>query len=239
VRFIVQHGGNIVDTDGKGNTISHFAVANEYHDILKFLSKQIINLDVQNSDGDTPLLQAVREGRNWIVQYLVEKHSDKNTHGNDGKRPLDVVVLKGNMEITRVLLGINALSYKLGMHMFVAARFGFLDLLQRCVAIGEDINVKTEDGKSPLHVASKSGQVATVQYLSEHGAPLDLQDNSGNTALHMAVSNGHLEVTRVLVKKGRHEEVVRELLKYSASVNISNNKGGTHLNIASFNGHLM
>jgi ankyrin repeat protein len=57
----VQHGGNIEDTDGKGNTIAHFAVANENYDILKFLSKQ--ESEVLNSDGDTPLLKAVREGR--------------------------------------------------------------------------------------------------------------------------------------------------------------------------------
>jgi len=34
VRFIVQHGGNINDTDGKGNTIAHLAVANENCDLL-------------------------------------------------------------------------------------------------------------------------------------------------------------------------------------------------------------
>jgi len=39
VLFIVQHGGNIEVTDGKGNTIVHFAVANENYYMLKFLSK--------------------------------------------------------------------------------------------------------------------------------------------------------------------------------------------------------
>jgi len=36
--FIVQHVGNIKVTVVKGNTIVHFAIANEIYDILKFLS---------------------------------------------------------------------------------------------------------------------------------------------------------------------------------------------------------
>jgi hypothetical protein len=68
VRLIVQHGGNIEDADWKGNTIAHFVVANENYDILNFLSQLNISLDVQNSDGDTTLLQAVREKIKQVVQ---------------------------------------------------------------------------------------------------------------------------------------------------------------------------
>ena len=46
VLFIVQNGGNINVTDGKGNTIAHFALANENYYILKFLSKQEENSEV-------------------------------------------------------------------------------------------------------------------------------------------------------------------------------------------------
>ena len=200
--FILQYGGNIEDTDRKGNSIAHFAVANENYDILNFLSQQNVSLDVQNSDGDTPLLQAVREGKNRLVRYLVERNWDINTQNNDGMRPLDVAVQKGNKEISRLLLERNARSCKAGIHMVEAARFAFLDLLQHFEAMGDDINVRADNGESPLHSACESGQVATVQYLCEHGALLDLQDNNGNTALHVAVCNGHLEVTRVLVEKG-------------------------------------
>jgi ankyrin repeat protein len=225
VRFIVQHGGNIQDTDSEGNTIAHIAVANENIDILKFLSIRDANLDVQNSDGNTPLLQAVREGKTRIVQYLAERNTDINTQGSDGLRPLDVAFLKGNLEITQLLLELNALSGKTGMHVVVAARFGFLDLLQRFVAMGEEINVKTEEGESPLHAACKSDQVATVQYLCQYGALLESQDNSGNTPLHVAVSNGYFDVTRVLVENG-------------ANMSVSNASGSTALHIAAKGGYL-
>jgi len=88
------------------------------------------------------------------------------------------------------------------MHIVVAVIFGLVDLLQGFVAMGDDINLKADNGECPLHAACESGQVATVQYLCDHGAVLDWQDNTGNTALHVAVSNGHLDVTRILVEKG-------------------------------------
>jgi ankyrin repeat protein len=76
----------------------------------------------------------------------------------------------------------------MGKHMVAATRFGFLDLLQRFVAMGHDFNVKSNNGESPLNAAGKSGHDTTVQYLCEHGAILDWQDNNGNSALHVAVS---------------------------------------------------
>ena len=85
--------------------------------------------------------------------------------------------------------------------MFGAERFGFVDLLQPFVEVGNDINLKADNGDSPLHAACESGQVATVQYPCEHGAILDWQDDNGNTALHVAVSNGYPDFTRVLVEK--------------------------------------
>jgi len=225
VQFIVQHGGNVEDTDGKGNSIAHFAVANGNYEILNFLSQQNVSLDVQNFDGDTPLVKAVREGRNRMVQYLVDRNCDINIKGNDRMLPLDVAVLKGNLEITRILLEHNASSGKSSTHIVAAARFGFVDLLQRFVAMGEDINVMADNGESPLHVASGSGNVATVQYLCEHGAILDCQDNNGNTALHVAVSNGHLDATRILVEEG-------------ANLCAADESGSTALHIAAKGGYL-
>jgi ankyrin repeat protein len=160
-----------------------------------------------------------------MVKYLLERNCEINTQGNDGMRPLDVAVLEGNMEITRFLLERNARSVNSGIHIVAAARFGFVDLLQRFVTMGDDIDMKADNGESPLHVVCEYGQVATVQYLCQHGAILYLQDNNGNTSLHVAVSNGHLEVTRFLVEKGSN------LCAADAS-------GSTALHIAAKGGYL-
>jgi ankyrin repeat protein len=143
------------------------------------------------------------------------------------------------------------------MRIFAAARFGFLDLLLRFVALGDDVNLKADNGESALHAACESGQVATVQYLSEHEALLDMKDNNGNTALHVAVSNGHLDVTRVLVQKGAnlcatdvsgstalhiaakcgYLDVVKYLADSFAAIDMRNTKNETALLEAAAEGH--
>ena len=125
-----------------------------------------------------------------------------NTQGKDGLRTSHVAFLRCNLEVSHHLLEQNAHSRKAGMDIAAATRFGFLDLLQRFEAKGDDIIVTADKCEISLHVACESGQAATLQYLCEHGTLLDLQDNSGNTAMHMAVSNSHLDVTGVLLEKG-------------------------------------
>jgi len=63
------------------------------------------------------------------------------------------------MEITRILLERNAGSGKTSMRIAAAARFGFLDLLLRFVNMGDDVNVKADNGESPLHAACESGHL--------------------------------------------------------------------------------
>jgi ankyrin repeat protein len=138
VLFIVQHGGNIEDTDGKGNTIAHFAVADENHDLLTFLSENHSHLlHVQNYYGETPLLQALREGINWIAQFVTEEPKGNRT-------ALDDEVIK----LTRVLKERYVPSGKAGKYIVEAARLGFLYLLQKCVESGDDTNVMDDNGES-------------------------------------------------------------------------------------------
>jgi ankyrin repeat protein len=70
------------------------------------------------------------------------------------------------------------------------------------MAMENDINAKADNGESLLHVASKYGHIATVQYLCEHGAALDWQDKNGNTALHVAAEVGSQEICRILLNSG-------------------------------------
>jgi hypothetical protein len=44
-------------------------------------------------------------------------------------RPLDIAVLQGNMETTRILLERNASSGKANMRVVTSASFGVVDLL--------------------------------------------------------------------------------------------------------------
>jgi ankyrin repeat protein len=81
------------------------------------------------------------------------KPSDVNTQSKDGRRPLDVAVIKGNTDLSRLSLASNARSGNAGMHILVPAHLAFLDILHSFVIKENEINLKTEDVEDLLHEA--------------------------------------------------------------------------------------
>lgn len=92
------------------------------------------------------------------------------------------------------------------------------------MAKGADVNVRNEDGMTPLIWAAFIGHLDIVKFLVDNGNGMDIdaRDNKGCTALAMAVLMGKLEVVKILVAKG-------------ANVNKRNKGGATPLILAAGN----
>jgi ankyrin repeat protein len=76
----------------------------------------------------------------------------------------------------------------------------------------------------PLHLASRVGDVETIQLLFQTCNAKKI-DDGGRTALHHAADVGHLDVARVLLKK-------------RLSLKAKDDKGQTPLHLAAANGHV-
>ena len=70
------------------------------------------------------------------------------------------------------------------------------------------MNICTEDGRTPLMVASKHGHINAVERLLEGGAYLEEFDMDNDTALQYAVGGNQLEVVKILLKKKADPNVV-------------------------------
>jgi len=66
----------------------------------------------------------------------------------------------------------------------------------------EDVNIADNDGRTPLMVASGSGNLGVVQQLVNLGADIEARDKMGRTAFLYAVETGGDRVFRVLVDLG-------------------------------------
>eukprot|EP00295_Goniomonas_pacifica_P005612 CAMPEP_0175829722 /NCGR_PEP_ID=MMETSP0107_2-20121207/13509_1 /TAXON_ID=195067 ORGANISM="Goniomonas pacifica, Strain CCMP1869" /NCGR_SAMPLE_ID=MMETSP0107_2 /ASSEMBLY_ACC=CAM_ASM_000203 /LENGTH=210 /DNA_ID=CAMNT_0017142565 /DNA_START=59 /DNA_END=688 /DNA_ORIENTATION=+ len=91
-------------------------------------------------------------------------------------------------------------------------------------ARGANIGNMSEDGITPLNVASAQGHQEVVRTLLEAGMDVNSADRDGVTPLYVASENGH-------------QEVVRTLLEAGADVNSANEDGFTPLYVASSQGH--
>lgn len=72
-------------------------------------------------------------------------------------------------------------------------------LLQQCL---NDINCRTSQGQTPIHIAAMVGNIEAAQALIDEGAEVGLQDSHGNTPLHYAVETGDRELVLGLLQAG-------------------------------------
>ncbi|MGL9718325.1 MAG: ankyrin repeat domain-containing protein [Wolbachia sp.] len=67
---------------------------------------------------------------------------------------------------------------------------------------GANINVKNEDGNTPLHFTAMKGKVDIAKILLKHNADVNAKNNEGKTALDCAANNNHQELVELLLAHG-------------------------------------
>ncbi|OJD32227.1 ankyrin repeat protein [Diplodia corticola] len=128
--------------------------------------------DIPNSDGWTPLHDAIDENLPDVVQAMltVGVGDGINAQDLDGWTPLHIAADRGNERLCGQLL-----------------------------SHGADSKLATRDGRTPLHMAALDGHVEIARQLLDHGSIVDAKDESGKTPLHLAASEANTEMIDLLV----------------------------------------
>lgn len=105
-----------------------------------------------------------------------------------------------------------------------AAIEGRVEVAERLLAAGADVNARDNWQRTPLHVGIYEeplviDHLPVVSRLVAAGANVNAGDNTGDTPLHMAATFGETEVARMLIANG-------------AEVNARNDRGDTPLHAA-------
>ena len=91
------------------------------------------------------------------------------------------------------------------------------------ISSGADLNLKANDGATPLFTAASVGSLEVVRLLITNRCQLDLTDKAGWTPLMGAVDRGSLDIVDLLIGSG-------------ADIALKNNKGLTAIDIANNRG---
>ena len=179
----------------------HAAASSGNLDIVKMLMDFHVDLNiVVPKSGDTPLHLAASRGHLQIVKWLIEGHGA----AKDELQFYDSMVRQQYYQAwTEDLLtdspSTGWLSYRTEARC--SARKSMSELQSLCGRYA-DINMRTREGRTALHLAASNGHVPTVRFLLQTGADINLVDNKGNTALLLAAENGHLKAVRLLLTAG-------------------------------------
>ncbi|XP_032167056.1 ARF GTPase-activating protein GIT2 isoform X6 [Mustela erminea] len=89
----------------------------------------------------------------------------------------------------------------LSKQLHSSVRTGNLETCLRLLSLGAQANFfHPEKGNTPLHVASKAGQILQAELLAVYGADPGTQDSSGKTPVDYARQGGHHELAERLIE---------------------------------------
>jgi hypothetical protein len=172
------------------------------------------------SEASYMMLKAAEGGdTDKVINYITVKHVDKRTRNNYGVRWVDSYHQYLLLAPVINLCSLLYVSYSNNSAIIFAANNGHLELLKALVDIGDDIEDRSNNGRTPLHWASLWGHYPVVEYLVDIGANISSTDVTGMTPLMCAVYNNQKEIVSYLVQQG-------------ANPTVKNNYEGTCMSIA-------
>jgi hypothetical protein len=86
--------------------------------------------------------------------------------------------------------------------LHIVASENMKHILESIYFDNEDLKIKNDHGRTPLHMTAERGNNEIVYLLIEKGAEIDEIDNEEWTPIHLASHNGHIEVVNALIEKG-------------------------------------
>jgi ankyrin repeat protein len=191
VRIMLQAGANPLLVDAQGWTSLHYAARTSNERIFDLLNAQLgktanWNLPTANSDKQTPLHLAARDGYSQAIDKLLKLGADVTIKDAHGQTPLIAAITSERSTSIRSLIE--------GMK-------------QRKISVDGPTDNK---GFAPLHVALQANYITqmTIIGLLDAGANVNLRAPGGDTALHMAVAKGRTDIIQLLLSRGADPTLV-------------------------------
>lgn len=158
---------------------------------IKCLLRKGVDIDFQDSEGNTALIIAAKNNFEKISKFL-STYEDQI----DGKRA-DLNKVNSN--------GSSALMW--------AAFSGHYEVAKSLIHQGANVDIRDNTGASALIWAAERGKKEVALMLIQRGCNLDYQDSNGKTALIWSAIYGDEDVARSLIQHGANTQLRSEVNK--------------------------
>ncbi|KAF2966195.1 hypothetical protein GQX73_g7397 [Xylaria multiplex] len=207
------------DWKEEGSSVLHAAAIGGNVEILKYITDKItLGLDSKDKIGRTPLMIATELNHAQFVQTLCELGADTTLADNTGRTALHLAIIK-NPDIASLLLQYGASptiqddQKQTPLHH--ACRLGDTGIVIQLVKapkMGGSVDVRDDNGNTPLSIAAACGNRTLVSFLLDRGASASTEDGDGETPINIAAARGHLDVFTELYSRSSPTSSTREAL---------------------------
>ena len=132
--------------------------------------------------------------------------------------------------------------------LHLAAIGGYSDIVEKVLKYKEiDVNEKTKEGDSAIHLASLQDNSVVVDFLLKHNANIVDNNQDGLLPMHIAAANGNKSVLKIMFEKyiaDKKEQKEKEISPFKREnvtkdmLELTDNSGKSVLHHASSNGHM-
>ncbi|ORX44704.1 ankyrin [Piromyces finnis] len=228
----IQPNGDNIDEFSKSQLEHAFLQAcifsNSYYAELFLQKCPDIDINLRETNGDTPLIIASQLGNSYLIDVCLRYHADTTIISECRNTALFVAICYYN-------------------------RHNDLSVIQSLLEHGSNPNEICQNAHTPLMMACKNELPEVVTLLLDHHADPNIRNNEGYTALSIACMYGNLQIIKLLLdtkdidinNQTVHGEtplmiacenalgsVVSLLLQYNANIYLKNNYHQTALHIA-------
>lgn len=196
-------------------------------------------------DWETPLMLAARNGKLDHMRLLLEHGADVEAVDESGYNVLQILVLLGPISALKVLVAFLQGTLPLGTPVrcglqtknlgyvwendceLIHLAYNSVRKIQYLLEVmpSVDVNARTRNGETVLHLAALAGAEDTVELLIEKGANIEACNKRQQTPLHHATASNSLLTVKILCEKG-------------ADVDCKEKEGQTPLHIAAYYGYM-
>ena len=168
VEFLVGKGADIHASVDDGSTPLHTASWGGRLSIVEFLVGKGANIYAQNKDGKTPPDLAREQGKWDVVSFLQQGKPVPLTD----MAPIHTAAQDGYLNLVKQLVEQRGVSVDLEdicrrTPLHEASSFGRLPVVKWLVGKGANIHAQDYEGKTPLDIARKSGELDVVSFLEQ------------------------------------------------------------------------
>ncbi|MCJ8009839.1 ankyrin repeat domain-containing protein [Lederbergia wuyishanensis] len=179
---------------------------------VRKLLKEGVNINIQDSQGRTPIMIAVYNNDLETSKVLIEAGADVNIQDNMKNNPFLYAGAEGYIDILKLTIDAGAdpsiTNRYGGTALIPASEHGYIDVIMELLTRSDiDVNHVNNLGWTALLEAiilnnGNEKQQQTVKILIEHGADVNIPDSNNVTPLQHARDKGFKAIEEILLQAG-------------------------------------